>query len=70
MLEQKTVDTNCDAALARYNAMSMRDANLTFSYEMQGFIACLVETHKIPLGDAITKVLALIGLVTEANKDV
>ena len=65
-LAQETVDQECVAARDRYAALSMKDAKLTFSYELQGFAAAMVEKG-VALPMALFQITTLIDLLAKAN---
>jgi hypothetical protein len=66
-LEQKTVNAGCVAAQARFNAMSITEAKEQISYDMQGFLASMVERKEWNLPRGLLKLAELIDLIAKEN---
>jgi hypothetical protein len=66
-LAQKTVDAGCVAAQARFNAMSIEDAKKQITYDMQGFLASMVERKEWTLPRGLYKLTELIDIIAKEN---
>jgi hypothetical protein len=66
-LSQKQVDDGCKAARARYRAMPVRDAQVQFSSDLQGFVADMVERECWTLPEALIKVTQLVEILAKKN---
>jgi hypothetical protein len=66
-LEQKTVNAGCVAAQARFNAMSIKEAKEQISYDMQGFLASMVERKEWTLPQGLYKLTELIDIIAKEN---
>ena len=67
MLEQKTVNGGCKEALERYNAMTVREAKLQITYDMQGFLASMNDRREWPLEMGLQKLAHMLHIIAAEN---
>jgi hypothetical protein len=61
-LDQAAYDAECQRAKAKYDALAPYSANLAIGFELQGWLAAMVETHGLDKGEAVIKIRKLLTM--------
>jgi hypothetical protein len=67
-LTNEEVANASEAAAMKYAAMAFENANLTFAFELQGYVKAMVTTHKMDMDIVLGKILELAGMFKNANR--
>lgn len=65
----KEVAEKSEAARSRYTRMPYMEAQLTFAYELQGFIKSMVADHDQDMDNVLAKIGELLFMVKEAQNN-
>jgi hypothetical protein len=66
-LSNKTVSDACERASQRYAAMPYDEANLEFSYELQGYIKAMA-SHGLDISTTCARITELLVMVQRAQR--
>ena len=61
------IEKECETIKYKYSSMTAKSANLFFSFELQGYVAAMIDHHKFTMEQVFVKIIDLMGLLEKAQ---